>query len=98
MKWLALFGVSKDSLRVYVHLYSDMDIEQELKFWSKALDLPRVAFRKPYIKKSRRSDISYTQKFSHGTCIVIFLNQPLHEYILMALEYLRIQFADTSVT
>ena len=37
--WLQALGVSKDRLRVHVHLYADMNIKTELHYWSKALDL-----------------------------------------------------------
>ncbi len=91
--WLELLGVSKSRLRVYVHLYSDMDVQKELRYWSKILDLPLSSFRKPYIKTSNRSDLSYPQKFTHGTCNLIYGNRDVSEYVLMALDYIRSEFA-----
>jgi predicted transcriptional regulator len=96
IKWLALLGVSKEKVKVHLHLYSDMDIQKELDFWSKTLNVPLSAFRKPYIKSSKRAEISYVQKFTHGTCNVIYLNQPLHEYILASIEHFRSGVADIS--
>ena len=93
IQWLELLGVPKNRLRVYVHLYSDMDIKQELRYWSKTLDLPLSSFRKPYIKTSNRSGLSYSQKFTHGTCNVIYGNRDVSEYVLMALDYIRTEFA-----
>ena len=91
--WLQTLSVSKDRLRVHVHLYADMNIKTELRYWSKALDLPLSSFTKPYIKTSNRSELSYKQKFTHGTCNVLYHNRDVSEYVLMSLDYIRSQFA-----
>ena len=70
-----------------------MNIETELRYWSKTLGLSRKAFRKPYIKHSNRSDITYVQKFTHGTCNLIYENRDVSEYVLQAIEYIRSEFA-----
>lgn len=91
--WLQTLGVPKGRLRVHVHLYADMDIKMELRYWSKVLDLPPTSFTKPYIKTSNRSGLSYKQKFTHGTCNVLYHNRDVSEYVLMALDYIRSGFA-----
>ena len=93
MHWLESLGVPKNRLRVHVHLYADMDVASELKYWSKTLELPLTAFRKPYIKSSNRIGLSYKQKFTHGTCNVMYDNRDISEYVLMALDYIRSEFA-----
>lgn len=93
IRWLKLLGVSKERLRVHVHLYADMEIKKELRYWSKTLGLPLSAFRKPYVKQSNRSGLSYPQKFTHGTCNVIFENRDVSEYVLQALGHIRSLFA-----
>lgn len=93
MHWLAALGVPKEKLKVHVHLYSDMDIALELEYWSNVLALPMSAFRKPYIKKSKRADITYSQRHVHGTCNLIYDNRDVSEYILQALECIREDFA-----
>ena len=93
MQWLALLGVPKDRLRVHVHLYADMNVEKEIRYWSKILKLPRSSFRKPYIKQSNRTDLTYVQKFTHGTCNIIFENRDVSEYVLQALGHVRSLFA-----
>lgn len=57
------------------------------------LDLPLSSFRKPYIKTSSRTGLSYSQKFTHGTCNLIYGNRDVSEYVLMALEHIRSEFA-----
>lgn len=91
--WLQTLGVSKYRLRIHIHLYADMDIKTELHYWSKALDLPLTSFTKPYIKISNRSELSYKQKFTHGTCNVLYHNRDISEYVLMAIDYIRNEFA-----
>jgi hypothetical protein len=91
--WLELLGVAKKRLKVKLHLYRDMDAEKEMNYWSKALGIPRPQFRKPYIKDSLRSGLSYPQRFTHGTGNIVFGNRDVAERVMQSLEYLRSQFA-----
>ncbi len=93
MSWLTLLKVPKERLRVNLHLYNDMDINSEISFWSNELGLPISTFRKPYIKKSLRENITFFQRFTHGTCNVIFENRDIFEYVQQGLGYLRDTFA-----
>lgn len=93
MRWLKLFKVPRDRLRIHVHLYADMNVQKELEYWSKTLKLPLSSFRKPYIKKSNRAGLTYMQKFTHGTCNLIYENRDVSEYVLQSLDYIRSTFA-----
>jgi len=93
VQWLKLFKVPRNRLRVHIHLYADMNVQKELQYWSKTLKLPLSSFRKPYIKKSNRAGLTYMQKFTHGTCNLIYDNRDVSEYILQALEHIRSIFA-----
>lgn len=93
IQWIELLGVSRDSLKVCVHLYLDMDVETELEYWSQVLNVPRTAFRKPYIKTSSRSGLTYTQKFVHGTCNILYGSRDISEYVHACLENIRHTFA-----
>lgn len=86
--WLVTsLRIPKEKLKVIVHLYNDMDIEESLDYWSKELSLPRSQFIRPYIKKSLRS--SLTQKgYGHGTCGIYVCNQPLKEKIMAGIQIL----------
>ena len=84
--WLVdILGADKKKLKVYLHLYSDMDIQKEIYFWRKITGLPFNQFRKPYVKKSRFSKISYST-FGHGTCNIILGNVKLKHEIMTALQ------------
>ena len=84
--WL-LFGldVPKEKIRVYLHLYKDMDKKVEMKFWSKELGLPLSQFAKPYIKDSKRIDIDH-KGFGHGTCGLVVSNVRLKEKVMMGIK------------
>lgn len=86
LKWIVeALGFPKDKVRVFIHLYADMNIETELQYWSKMLEIPRTQFVKPYIKQSLRT--SLTQKgHGHGTCGVRVDHTSTKERILMTIR------------
>jgi len=59
--------IPKEKIKVDLHLYSDMNIKEEIAFWSRTLNMPLSQFRKPYIKASTRVGIDQ-KGFGHGTC------------------------------
>ncbi len=77
--------IPADKIRVLVHLYHDMDIEKELDYWSKALELPRTNFVKPYIKASTRAGLTY-KGFGHGTCNVTYLKTAVKREIMQGIK------------
>ncbi|MFA6463727.1 MAG: helix-turn-helix domain-containing protein [Candidatus Paceibacterota bacterium] len=89
IKWLNLLGVSKDKLKINLHLYSDMNISEKINFWSKTLGISKTQFRKPYIKKNLSTAITYKNGFGQGTCCVVYDNKSMCDYVLMGLK--RIQ-------
>lgn len=89
IKWLQIIGVNKKDLRVKLHLYSDMDVEDKTNFWSKTLKIPLTNFRKPYIKDSKFSSLTYKNSFGHGTCMVSYGNSNIHNKIIMSLKFIR---------
>ena len=86
--WVKLLGISKAELAVKLHLYRDMSIKKEINYWSDTLAIPESQFRKPYIKTSALSGLTYKNGYGHGTCNVLFENIALWEYITMALRYI----------
>jgi hypothetical protein len=92
IRWLELFGVGKKDLKVHLHLYSDMNKENSLRFWSSELDISMSQFRKPYIKNSREVDITRKGRFGKGTCNIIYENAPLYREVVMGIKYLQSNF------
>lgn len=86
--WLdKAFEIPKSKMRILLHLYSDMNIEEETCFWSQILRIPTEQFNKPYIKKTTRQGLTY-KSFGHGTCNLICLNSALAEKIAMSIKAL----------
>ena len=76
-------------MKVKLHLYSDMNIKEKISFWSRILNISEKNFRKPYIKNSKFSSLTYKNSFGHGTCTVSYGNSNLHNKVMMSLKYLR---------
>lgn len=87
VKWLTeIYGVSKKKLTVRLHLYRDMNPEEEVRFWKTILRLRREQFKKPYIKTTSRDRIHYRGGFGHGTCNVMIGDVMLRENIMMGIQ------------
>ncbi len=89
-------GITVDKIRVRLHLYSDMNIEQETAYWEQVLSLPSHNFTKPYIKKSLKSELD-RKGFGHGTCGLVVHNTILKERIIMALKTVGDYYTEDSV-
>mgnify|MGYP001571614715 CR=1 FL=1 len=87
--WAKLMSIPEEKLQVRLHLYSDMDAESETRYWSRILGLSRKQFRRPYVKKSALSGLTYKNGYGHGTCNIRFENMTMWEYITMALKRMR---------
>lgn len=78
-------GVDKSKIKVYLHLYSDMDIKKEVSFWSQELDIPLNQFTKPYIKESKRTEVEH-KGYGHGTCGITVYDVLLKEKVMMSIK------------
>ncbi len=79
-------GADKESIKICLHLYNDMDIKKEIDFWSKELKIPTSQFIKPYIKESKSTRINHKGGFKHGTCSATIANTELKERVMMAIK------------
>lgn len=85
--WLTkALNVTKNRIRVYLHLYNDMDIKKEMAYWSIALKIPLSQFNKPYVKITSSERINHKGVFGHGTCNIKIGDARLSEKIFMALK------------
>jgi hypothetical protein len=90
--WLELMGVPEAKMRVRLQLYADMNPEEEVRYWSDVLSLPRSSFMNPYIKTSSRVGLSYKQRFTHGTCNLLCHDRDIGERVHTSLEIIRDRF------
>lgn len=88
LKWLeTCFGVMRTNkrLKAVLHLYSDMNFEKEIDFWSRQLGLDSKQFNKPYVKAN--FILSLDQKgFGHGTCMIYYSDVKIKEQIRAAIR------------
>lgn len=77
--------IPKESIKAALQLYSDMDVEEAMDYWSYILGIPKSRFNKPYIKKSTRSSVDQ-KGFGQGTCNLIAQNTVIKENLLMAIK------------
>jgi len=89
--------VPREKLKVHLHLYKDMDVKKEIRFWSKILGIPKKQFNKPYIKKTFRKAINHKGEFGHGTGNVTFGNARISEKILMAIKAISDKYLNARV-
>ena len=86
INWLErCFGIDRSNMKFYLHLYSDMDIGEKLKYWCGYLGIKKDQFRKPYIKKTVVSSLSY-KGFGHGTCRLYYGDVKIKNRILSLIK------------
>ncbi|MCX6703684.1 MAG: helix-turn-helix domain containing protein [Candidatus Zambryskibacteria bacterium] len=90
IKWVKILNVEDKKLHATLQLYTDMNVENEIKFWSKELGLAKNLFKKPYIKESTLAGLTYKRGFGHGTCNLRIFNRDLAEYVHMAMKRLSL--------
>ncbi len=96
--WLRSMGVQKSRIRGYLHLYEDMDIEKETKYWARTLAIKEENFRKPYMKSSDQSKRkNYKGRFGHGTCNLYVHDIGLYEEVMSGIEYIRTTYGSAGV-
>jgi hypothetical protein len=83
--YLHALDIEEKYMKIYLHLYQDMNINKEILYWSKQLGIPKSQFIRPYIKESRKSDIDQ-KGFGHGTCALVVHNTVIKEKILMGIQ------------
>lgn len=89
LQWLRLLGVKRNRVRIRLHLYQDMSVEEEIKWWSRKLRVPQENFSRPYIKSSSRKDLTYSNVAMHGTCNAEYYDRDLYEYIMACLNCIQ---------
>ena len=85
--------VDRNHIYIRLHLYSDMDPEKEMGIWSKLLNIPRSQFRKPYIKASKFTSLTYRPGFGHGTCNIGTGSAIVAKKVMMGLKVIEEYFS-----
>ena len=94
VRWIdKSFGISKNMLRIRLHLYKDMIVKEQLDYWSQELKIPTSQFSSPYIKKTTSDRINHKGGFGHGTCNIGVSSVPLKEKVLMSIRAIADAYA-----
>ncbi len=87
MKWMQEFmGVSSSSFKFQLHLYPNMDIKAEAKFWASILGISNKQFYKHQIRKLQKGSFTYRESFRHGTCQIYFSNSEKKRELMSAIK------------
>jgi len=87
IQWLIdFFGVAKKEMKAELHLYENMDIKKEHKFWQKELGFRKNQFYKTQIRKLQKSSFSYKESYRHGTCQIYFPGVEKKRELMMAIQ------------
>ncbi len=87
LRWVQeILRIPISSYKILLHLYNDMNMNDEIQYWSNILQIPRENFSKPYIKPTTRDKITYKGTFTHGTCNVRIGSVVLAKKTLMGIQ------------
>jgi len=87
IKWLIDFlNVDKGEIKIQLHLYENMDVEKEKRFWQKELRLKKKQFYRSSIRKLQRASFSYGESYRHGTCALYVLGVGKKRELTMAIQ------------
>lgn len=84
--------IQKKDVRILLHLYNDMNIQKEINYWSKILGIPLENFRRPYIKTSKLSELTY-RGFGHGTCNIYVSNKKIKDKVIRSINAISNHYA-----
>jgi len=85
--WLTkILLVSRNKIKIQLHLYNDMNINKEIEYWCNMLKIPQTQFNRPYIKKTSSKRINHKGSFGHGTCLARAADALLVEKIFMSIK------------
>lgn len=69
ISWLDRFlRIPKDKLRIQLHLYEDMDVKREERFWKQYLGMKQSQLCKSQVRPIRPGSFTYKDSIRHGTC------------------------------
>ena len=87
-KWLMKFlRIPKEDFRFGLHLYSNMNIARERKFWQDTLGFGAESFYKDQVRTVSMA-YSYSEGNRHGTCTVYVVGSKLKTEIMQAIKVL----------
>ena len=92
LEWLRrAIHYPNDHIKIKMHLYKDMSIEDEMKYWGEVTGLSVEHFVKPYIKETTLKGLTYKTR-GHGTCNVIANGLKYARPVFAGMEFLASKY------
>ncbi len=92
-RWLLKFAdIPREKIRFGLHLYSNMNIAKERKFWQDALGFERLSFYKDQVREVRTA-FTYNEGNRHGTCTVYVIGSKPKAIIMQAIKVVQEELA-----
>ena len=82
------FGVSKKDMRFGIQVFSTMNVEDILSFWTKELKVTKDHFMK-VIVTPKRGEGSYGRKIEYGVLTVYYHNKKMRDTLNLEIEKLK---------
>lgn len=76
-----IYGIPRTKLKFGIQIFSDMDVDKELSFWIKYLEMEPKQFQKPIVTISG-SIGTYKAKSKHGVLTIHFNNKKLRDILV----------------
>jgi len=87
IQWMIEFlMIPREKIRVWLHLYENMDIKKENEFWKNELGFQENQVYKPWITKFKKTSFSYQGSHRHGTCSIYIGGVEKHRELMMAIQ------------
>jgi len=87
--WLKVFlGVSKKDVRIQLHLYENMDLEKEKKYWKGYLGVSDRQIYKLSVRKITKNSFTYRSSNMRGTCSLYVFGVDRVRNVMMAIQAL----------
>lgn len=87
MNWaIKYLEIKKSNIKIQLHLYQDMNIEEEKKFWRRGLNVNNRQFYKVQLRTLQKSSFTYSDSFRHGTCSLYILGVKKKTKIMAAIK------------
>lgn len=80
-----------EHIKIKLHLYKDMNVDIETKYWSQVTGFGSEHFSKPYIKETTLRGLTYKTR-GHGTCNVIACGLKFARPVFAGMEFLASKY------
>lgn len=81
---ITFFRIKKKDLRFQMHIFTDVDIDEAYKYWTKRLEIKKEQFYKAIITKTGKLG-TYRKKSKYGVVTVYYCNKKLRDLLISKL-------------